>query len=455
MYRRAMLHAAPDVPATLANVPRAPRGLPLAGHIWQLLREPFRFLRSLHKIGDIVRVDIGVHPLYFVTDHEIVHQMLVTQAHSFEKGRLFERLRPLVGNGLMTTTGEFHRRQRLLIQPAFHHKRIAEYAHTMANNVREITESWRPDQQILVDEEMHKLALKIVIDALFSSQISACTVAEITRLLPIITSGLVTRALTPHFVNRLPIRKNREFDTAAAQLRATVDEVVKHHHGQNTDKADLLSILITSRDSNTNQAMSDTQLRDEAVTLLCAGSETTAATLAWALHELAYCPTAVSQIRAEVAEFVGDRIVSFSDLPKLPTIGRVLNETTRLHPLLVSTRSSIETVDIGGVRVPSGVDLAFSPHALHRDPRAFPAPDRFDPDRWLSDRTPSRHQHIPFGAGIHKCIGDTFSWTEMGIALATILPRFTLKPASDHRVQEAFAIQSHPNSLPMIVTRHG
>ncbi len=206
--------------------PVVPGRLPLLGHTMSLLGRPFGFLSSLRSYGEVVRIYLGLLPVYVVTSPELAWQVLATDADRFDRGMIFDKIRPLVGNGLVNSSGDFHRRQRRLVQPAFHRKQIAGYVHTMARAAADQVESWRPGEVVAVDQRMESLALTIVGRALFSTELGRHVIVEAHRSMPILAKYVVVRAFSPTMVERLPIPANRRFDEAAARFRRVVAEVI-------------------------------------------------------------------------------------------------------------------------------------------------------------------------------------------------------------------------------------
>lgn len=436
------------------SVPRAPGALPLLGHAWKLWRDPLGFLNSLRDRGDLVRVDLGTMPMYVATTPALVREVTTQQARSFEKGRLFDRVRPLVGNGLATATGEVHRRHRRLVQPLFHQQRIAGYTEIMSTRALALAESWKPGQHIAVEEAMAEFTIETLAATMFSADIGRPAVEAVRRDLPVVLKNMLVRAASPKFLDRLPVRANRDFDAAAENLRRVIDEVIATtRRSGSTDRPDLLSVLLDARDADTGESLTDTEVRDELVTMLFAGTETTASTLSWAFHELARHPDVEKQVVAQIDEVLGDRPVTVADIPKLTAIRRVLDEIIRLYGVTLLMRRTVAPVELGGYLIPEGSEVAFSLYAMHRDPRIFENPDAFDPDRWLPERAAGvdRHSYIPFGSGNRKCIGDAFSWTEATIALATILRRWQLRPTTGHTPKAAASAMAHPDHVPMVV----
>ncbi|MFP3991372.1 cytochrome P450 [Streptomyces sp. E11-3] len=438
----------------VASVPKVPGGMPLLGHAWKLGREPLGFLRSLRQSGDLVRINLGTMPVYVATSAALIHEVTVTRARSFEKGRLYDRVRPLVGNGLATAGGEVHRRNRRLIQPMFHKQRIAGYADIMSRRSLALAESWTPGQQIAVDQVMGEFAIETLAETMFSTDIGRPAVASVRQNLPVILKNMLIRAASPKALDRLPIGPNRAFDNATASMRKVIDEVIAStRKAGKTGSPDLLSVLLEARDADTGESLTDDEVRDELVTILFAGTETTASTLSWAFHELAHHPEAERELLAEIDEVVGTRPVTIDDVPRLTAVKRVLDEVIRLHGVTLLMRRTTEPVEIGGFRLPEGTEVAFSLYAVHRDPSLYTDPDRFDPDRWLPERKAEipRQAFVPFGSGNRKCIGDTFSWTEATIALATILARWRLRTVPGHTTREAASAMAHPDHVPMQV----
>lgn len=436
----------------LNTVPVAPGRWPLLGHVPRLLRDSLRFVPSLRDTGDIVRVDIGTWPVYFLTTPALVRQTLVEDARHFVKGRIFQWLRVILGQGLVTSDGDPHLRQRRLMQPMFRRDRIDGYAEIMSARAAALADSWRPGQTIDMDKAMVDLAANTIATALFSAELADHAVTEIQRDIPLLVKNLLVRTVMPKFLDRLPIPANRRYDQAAAQVRHVIDEVIADYHAHPEQRDDLLSLLMAARD-DTGAGMSDTQIRDEVVTILFAGTETTSVSMSCALYELARHPDVGERVHAEIDTVVGGHAVTRDHVRKLTYLNQILQEVTRLHTLLLIMRQSRTEVTMGGVRLPPGTEVVYSPYALHRDPRSFPEPERFDPDRWLPERaaTIPAGAYLPFGAGNRMCIGDTFAWTEMTIALAEILRRWRPQLAEGSVPREVPAGVVQLNALPMTV----
>jgi cytochrome P450 len=432
------------------TVPVAPGRWPGLGHTPVLLARKFRFTEGLRAHGDLVRVYLGGLPMYFATSPEVTHQVLVTASASFGKGAMFDKFRPFAGNGLANSNGPFHLRQRRLIQPAFHRQRIARYTHTMETAVSALCESWKPGEIREVNEDMQGLAVTIVGEALFGAELGRPAIEEARHSIPVIIRHGMIRALSPELVGRLLVRGNRRFDQAVRRMRAVVGKLIEDWHVDGVDRGDLLSMLLMARDED-GAAMTDEQAYDEVVTLLSAGIETSALALAWLFHEIASNPEVERRVHDEVDQVLGGRSATFDDYAKLTYTRQVISETLRTYPIWILMRRTLCDVELGGVQLPAGTEVTISPHALHFDPRSFPDPHRFDPDRWAPDRVRDvpRGAFIPFGAGNHQCVGNTFAQLEMAVTVATIASRWRLVPVPERPLKVTYTSTAYPARLSM------
>lgn len=435
------------------DVPVAPGRWPFLGHGLSLFRRPADVMLSLRQYGDAVRIYLGPMPVLVITDSELAYQVLAVSAEKFAKGVFLEKFRPFFGNGIGMSSGDFYRRQRRLVQPSFHRERIARYAETMIELAVEMADSWSPGQVVAVNEAMQDLSLTITGRTLFATDLGPHTVDEIRRYLPSLLNDGMVRVYTPKVVEKLPIPGNRRFDEAISRVSAVVDDVIKRGRADGTDRGDLLSTLLLARDEETGEQMSDRQVHDEVVNLLTAGSETSGVALAWLFHELTRHPAVERRLWAEVDRVLGGRRVTVEDLPKLVYTRQVINEVLRLHAPWILMRKALSDVDLGPVSVPAGGEVAVSPLALHHDPRYFPNPAHFDPDRWAPDRAAAvpRHAYIPFATGLHHCPGHQFAQTEIAIVTAVIAARWRLAPVPGEPLRTRAHGMVYPSHLPMTV----
>jgi cytochrome P450 len=407
-------------------------------------------------MGGIVKVYLGPLPAYVVTSAELLHEVLVTQGGKFEKGVLFDRFRPFFGNGIAMSNGSFHRRQRHLVQPTFHRARIAHYAATMARIATELTDSWQAGQVVELDRAMHDLAVSTIGNTLFSTELGKAAIAEAQRSMPIVIKQGMVRALSPKLMEKLPIAANRRFDEAITRLRGIVHEVIATGRAEGIDHGDVLSMLLLAKDED-GEGMNDQQVHDEVVTLLTGGIETTSLALGWFFHELGRHPEVERRFHDEIDTVLDGRTVTVDDLPALEYTKRITSEILRMYPIWLLMRRTREEVRLGDVTLPPGTEIVFSPHALHHDPRYFPAPDLFDPDRWLPERAAEspRDAFVPFGAGARQCIGNVFAQTEIVIGAATIARRWRLVPVAGRPVRIKVTGAANPSQLPMtVLARH-
>jgi cytochrome P450 len=419
-----------------------------------LLLRPLEFVRSLHRHGDLVRIYFARLPVYVVTQHEALRDVLVTNGRDFDRGRIFEKGRAFLGEGLITSGDDLHHRQRRLVQSAFHRKLVELYADGMPALAAECVRSWRAGVPVPVPETMNRLAFTMVTQAMFGVDICPSVAERLHRGLPLLLRASMLRAFTPDLLERLPIGLNRHYARTAAALRSVVDELLASHDTMQAEQVrdpDVVSMLRSAREGGTGAAMSPAQLRDEVLNIVVAGTETTGGTLSWVFYELARHPDVEERVHREIDTVLGGRPACWSDVPRLEYTQRVLRETLRLHTMWLSTRRALRPVQVGTVDVPAGTELAFSLYALHRDPRLFHDADVFDPDRWSPRRSAQvpRGGYLPFLIGNRQCIGNNFAWTEMVIVIATIAARWRLYLPARPRVREVATATVRPSSLTM------
>lgn len=431
-------------------VPTAPARWPVLGHTPAMLRQRFAFTSALRAQGDLVRIFLGSTPAYFVTSPDLTHQVLVTDGPAFEKGAMFDKFRPFVGNGIVISSGAFHLRQRRLIQPAFHRERIACYTETMRKAVSRMVDSWHPGEVREVNEDMQALAVTIVGEALFGAELGQAAIAEARECIPVVIKQGMIRALSPAFVEKLLVRGNRQFDRAVRRMRSVVLGLIADWRVAGTDRGDLLSTLLLARDEG-GEGMTDEQAYDEVITLLSAGIETSALALAWLFHEIARHPDVERRLHAEIDEVLAGNPVTFDDVAELTYTRQVINETLRMYPIWILMRRTAREVRLAGERIPPGTEVTVSPHTLHFDPRSFADPERFDPDRWSPQRVRDvpRGAFIPFGAGVRQCVGNAFAMTEMVVTAATVAANWRLVPVPDRPLRVKYTSTAYPVQLSM------
>ena len=436
------------------------------GHwFWGSLRErrseslPF-LLRMHREYGDVAQWRMGpVNRVLSLVNPEHVKHVLVEHVGQYTKGVGAQRLSAMLGNGLLTSEGDFWKRQRRLAQPAFHLERLVPLVRVMEEEGRHMLERWRtrPDPSAPLDlaQEMARTTLSIASRALFSTQV----MDEADRVLPALTvaqqevNGRVL-SLLPLPLG-LPTPGNRAFVRARQTLDAVVFDIIARRRSGETSGQDLLAMLMEARDADTGEGMTDGQLRDELMTLFIAGYETTANALAWTWSLLSEHPEVEEQARAEVAQVLGERVPTAEDVPRLRYLSQVLEESMRLHPpAWVLVRQALEDDVLDGFRIPANPRLivAISPWVIHRQPSLWPEPERFDPERFSPERSAGRPRlaYLPFGAGQRHCIGQRFAMMEMVLLLAQVLRRYRLRRVPGWRAEQEPLVALRPKGgVPM------
>jgi cytochrome P450 len=440
------------------EVPLMPGGRWMLGHAVEFGRDPLALLQRAREHGDVVRIRFGPFRLYVLNSPDAIRQALVSQARKLEKGLSFGRAKRLIGNGLVMAEGESHRRQRRLMQPAFHRAQIARYLGTMRDVAVPRISAWPDGGTLALDRELRSITLTVLTRTLLSSDISSEEIEEIERLLRVLLSELLARGITANVpgLGWVPTRSNRRFAAASRRLDAMLTGIIDGYRTAGADHGDLMSILMRARDDETGTAMTSKQLRDEATTLVIAGSETTGNTIAWACYLIAQHPRIQERLQEEADLVLAGGDASYETLTRLPFTRAVITEALRLYsPVWILPRRSLADVELGGHLLRAGSRMVFSPYALNRDPRLHRDPERFDPGRWATDytRTDMRASFFPFGQGIRNCIGEGFAWTESLLLLSAIAARWHLRLAGAAPVHPVVSSTLVPSELPIIVTR--
>jgi cytochrome P450 len=423
-----------------APIPSGPKGPPLLGHLFAFRRDPLAFLSRIARDypGDVLRFRPGPRDVYLLKHPDLIKDVLVTHQHDYSKSRGLEWAKLFLGEGLLTSEGEFHTRQRRLAQPAFHRQRIGSYADDMVQRTVRAREAWSAGQVLDVDDEMMRLTLAVVSSSLFGTDVGASAEQVSEDLASII--ALFPRFSLPLFglIQKLPLPSNVRFDRAVARLDALVYRLISERQRDGRDHGDLLSMLVLAQDDEGGGRMTDRQLRDEVITLLLAGHETTSNALTWTWYLLSQNPEAEARWREELRRVLGDRVPTIEDLPALRYTEMVLAESMRLFPPAWGIgRRALRDVTLGGFAIRKGAILALSPYIVHRDARFWPDPLRFDPDRFTPEAKAARPRfaYFPFGGGARSCIGEPFAWMEGVLLLATIGQRWGLRLLPGHPVE--------------------
>jgi cytochrome P450 len=380
-----------------------------------------------HRYGAFVRTRLPLQ-LYFVADPRSIEEILVKKADQFHKDRTSRLLSRVVGNGLLVNEGESWKRQRRLVQPAFHHQQLRSYATLMVGAIERALAGWTSGEVRDVHEDMMGVTLAIVAESLFGADVSG-RAGEIGRIIGELMEefgrilGIAARFQPPPWV---PTRTNRRLRRSARRIDEVILGIIAARRASDDKRDDLLSLLIRARDEG-GGGMTDAQVRDEAVILFLAGHETTALALTYALYLLATHPEHQTRLHEELERVLGGRAPALGDLDNLQYTERVILESMRLYPpAWVVARRAIAPVEVGGYRFPEGAEFVMSPWVVHRDPNNFEAPEAFRPERWAGDfaqRLP-RFAYFPFGGGPRVCIGNRFAMMEAKLVLARAVQRF-------------------------------
>ncbi|MDH6522873.1 cytochrome P450 [Streptomyces sp. SAI-135] len=439
----------------IETIPRASGILPLLGHIAPLARDPLAFVSNLHSYGPLVRIQMGTKPVVLVNDPAVIRKVLLDDRTFDKGGPLFERGREALGNGLITCPHSDHRRARRLSQPAFHPKRMAGYAATMTEQADKVTRSWHDGQVLDVTSEMMALTVEVTVRTLFTNSLPRATASQITDDFLTLMTGFFRRMISPPLLNQVPSKGNREYAQAIRRLRGAVGDLIAVRRADESDHGDLLSALFSAADPDSMTGRTDTELVDEVLTFLLAGTETTAGTLSWAMHLLSQHPEVERRVYQEVESARHGSPLDFTHLPALETTGNVVKETLRLYPAVwMLTRVTTSDVVLDGHLLPEGTIVAFSPYQVHRRADLYDEADQFVPDRWR-DRSPAQEIYIPFSAGPRKCMGDQFALTQATLAVATVVSRWQLSPVTDKPLQPSVKASLTPRRLRLRVTARG
>jgi cytochrome P450 len=443
-YPRAPVSESPAARPELRITPQFPREAPGLGGVlsgWPLMRKPLPFLEKLFRdYGDVSRVRIMNLRICSIAHPEGIKHVLQDNHRNYRKSFDYNILARLLGQGLVTSEGSLWLRQRRLMQPMFHRQKVAGFSTMMAECTLEMLDRWRRrvarQEPFDVAPEMMRLTLQIVGRALLSMDLTA-QADVIGRNMTIANERFGNMGLSA-FVPWLPTPGNARFHHATRVLRKIVLNIIAERRRDGRDHGDLLSMLLAVRDEETGEGMKDEQLRDEVLTLILAGHETTATALSWTWYLLSQNPEAERKLHAELDEVLGGRAASVSDLLHLNYTGMVIDEAMRLYPPVWAVgREALADDEIMGYRVPKGCNLLLSQWLAHHHPAFWENPNRFEPERFSAASATGRPRYafFPFGGGPRMCIGNLFALTEAQIVLATVAQKYRLRVPPDHPIE--------------------
>lgn len=435
---------------------RGPKRHFLAGNLPEFRRDHLGFLMDCaRQHGDFVPLRLGATRALFINDPEAIEQVLGSSG-IFVKSFAYRIIRPVVANGLLLSEGDFWKRQRRLVQPAFQRARMADaYTPVIVEQTERMLASWQAGEVRDVHADMMRLTSQVAGQAFFGADVSE-RADDVSHALMVANALLTARmdSLLAILPDRLPTPANRKVREAVTRLDAVIYPMIERRRRSLTSRDDLLSRLLAAQDEDGSQ-MTDTQLRDEVMTFFLAGHETTSLLLSWTLYLLSQHPGIQARLRNEMQTALDGQPPTLAELGNLPYLDAVLCETLRLYPPVWGMgREPVSDCEVGGHPVAKGTSILFSQWVMHRDPRFFERAERFLPDRWLDglQKFLPRYAFFPFGGGQRICIGANFAMMEAGIILSMLLLRFSFEPVPDHEVAVWPGFTLRPRSGVHLVT---
>jgi cytochrome P450 len=444
-----IVNASPVQTVSVPLNPPGPKRKPVIGYLREFRNNPPTFLSDLaRKHGDVVHFKLGPQDMYLLNNPDYIRDVLVTHNRNFVKSRGLEMAKRFLGESLLTSEGEFHRRQRRLAQPAFHRQRINAYAESMIDHALRTRERWQNGETRDVWQEMMRLTLSIVGKTLFDADVEA-QAPEIGKALTDVMQ-LFKRITNPFsaLLDKLPLPGNIRWIKAKARLDETIYRIINERRASGRDQGDLLSMLLLAQDEEGDgSSMTDQQVRDEAMTLFIAGHETTANALTWTWYLLSQHPEIESRLHSEIDEVLSGRLPTAGDFTNLPYTEMVFAESMRMYPpAWTMGRRVLNDYGVGQYVIPAGSIILMSPWVMHHDPRFYAEPYTFDPERWRAEAREARPKfsYFPFGGGPRVCIGEQFAWMEGVLLIATIAQKWKLRLAPGQIVEPRAMVTLRP-----------
>lgn len=445
----------PTAPTPVApRLAPGPRGKLLIGSLLDLRRDLIGFLQQVSgEYGDIVRFTVAGFTVHLINHPDHLRHVLQVNARNYDKqSHEYRPLKLAFGEGLFTSDGDFWKKQRRLMQPAFHRQRILKLGENIVADVVDRVDTWAPyaerGEPLDVAAEMVALSMNVATKSLFSTGLRGDDeVRTIARNLDTVINYCLYRTMVPFAPPpKVPTRRNRSFGAAMAELDGIIYRILHERRAQEGGTHDLLSMLLEARDEETGEGMPDKQMRDEIATLLLGGYETTSNQLSWAWYELSRNPEIEARLHEELDRVLGDRLPTVADVAQLEYTNRILEETLRLYPVPWLERRAAAADTIGGYHVKAGSLIYISPYLTHRHPDFWAEPERFDPDRFTPERSADRPRfaYFPFGGGPRLCIGNRLAQLEAQLTLATIAQRYRLRMVPGHPVEPKMQVTTSP-----------
>ena len=429
------------------RVPPGPTSWLPGGHFLAFRRDPLTFFTTTARTyGDVARFTFGSQPVYLVSHPDMIEDVLVTSAKKFMKGIALQRAKRLLGEGLLTSEGQMHLRQRRTIQPLFHRQQVQRFADAMVRHAVRWRDSVEDGSTMNVTDEMGGLTLAIVGETLFSTNVQK-DADEVREALTDAVQSFAYAVLPGiELIEKLPVGPFVKVRKARARLDRIILRVIAERRANPHASQDLVSMLLAARDPEnpSEPGMSDQQIRDEAMTIFLAGHETTANAMAWTFHLLGNAPEVEVKLIEELERVLNGRLPAVEDVPKLEYTRAVIAESMRLYPpAWTMGRRVVEPHTIGGYAIERGALVLISQWVAHRDPRWWDAPESFTPERWQKEAKRPKYAYFPFGGGTRICIGESFAWTEAILLLAVIAQRWRFAPITQPAPEPRITLRPH------------
>ena len=424
-----------DTPSNtvMSRFPPGPKRIFPGGILFRFRKNPLAFLESMvREFGDVSYMKLNRENIFLVNHPDLIRDVQVTHHNHFTKARAFARTRQLLGKGLLTSEGDFHLRQRRMIQPVFHSNRIATFAQAMTRQAERMGSRWNHGATLDISHEMMQLTLSVVGETLFGADLES-DANEVGAALTATMKLLSTMMMLPFAaaLEKLPLPAIRKIDKIVYRL-------INERRASGERHEDLLSMLVLAQDEeNSDARMTDQQVRDEAMTIFLAGTVTTSNALSWTWYLLSEHPEVETRLHEELDAVLGGRLPTHTDVQALPYTEKVISESLRLYPpTWMTARRALKEYQVRDYVAPARSIVMMSQWVMHRDARYFPEPLRFDPERWTSEFRAAlpKYAYFPFGGGPRRCIGEGFAWMEATLFLATLAQQWKLRLRPGHRV---------------------
>ena len=448
-----------------SQLPAGPPELPIVGQTFRYLRDPIGLMEEAAQYGDLVTMSVKPWLVYLVNHPDLVREVLVTNHQRVGRWRNVEAMKYLMGDGLLTCDGPAHRRQRRLVQPAFHQQQIESFGEIMTRYATQRTERWNDGDRVDMDWEMRNITLNIVIKSLFNQDMSPDEVRRIGAAVTFANEYMDNRFHQHErmrvILHQLPLPWTRRFRRELEFLDRVAYRLIEQRRQADVANNDLLSLLLDMRGyekgSSESGHMTDRQVRDEIITIFAVGHETVTTALTWTWYLLATHPEIQSRFQAELDAVLGGRTPTVADLSNLTYTEQVITEAMRLYPPVWRMgRVALEQFELAGYQIPRGALFCISQFITHRDARWFASPMEFRPERWTPEFQGALHRHayFPFGGGPRRCIGEGFAWMEAKLIVATVGQQWRVRHDPKHKLGFDLLFTLRPkNGMPLFLDR--